>query len=181
MKGPLPPLIDSHCHLTEPIYSGKEEEYLDRAYQAGVKGVVSVGIDIETSRKAIEQAERFPDVYATIGLHPHNASTIDVKALDELGELVSHEKVVAVGETGLDYHYDLSPRDLQRKAFAAQVILARKAHRPLVVHSREAVGDCLEVIAGYGGGEVKGVFHCFSGTESEAFDILKLGFYLSFA
>jgi len=181
MKVDFPPLIDSHCHLTEPVFATNVREYLHRAEAAGVQAVISVGIDAGTSAAAVEQAEKYPGVYATAGLHPHEASRFDDKTLDILNDLAEHEKVVAIGETGLDYHYEFSPRKSQKSVFAAQVDLAREKNLPLVVHSREAVQDCIGIIREHGKGRVFGVFHCFTGTEEEALEIMDLDFYISFA
>jgi len=181
MKAELPPLIDSHCHLTDPVHSNNVEEFLQRAEEAGVQAVISVGIDTGTSRTAMEQAEMHPGVYATAGLHPHEAGRFDETTLETLRSLADHKKVIAIGEIGLDYHYDFSPREVQKMVFAAQIVLAREKHLPLVVHSRNAVGDCIGIILEHGKGDACGVFHCFTGTEEEALAIMDLGFYLSFA
>jgi TatD DNase family protein len=181
MKVDSPLLIDSHCHLTEPVFAKNVRDYLQRAEESGVQAVISVGIDTGTSAAAVEQAEKFHGVYATAGLHPHEADRYDEKTLGIISDLTEHEKVVAIGETGLDYHYEFSPRKTQKSVFATQVVLAREKHLPLVVHSREAVRDAIGIIREYGKGRVYGVFHCFTGTEEEALEIMDLGFYISFA
>ncbi len=181
MKDDLPPLIDSHCHLTESALSTNVDGCLERARAAGVHFIVSVGVEPDTSRETINQAESYPDVYATVGLHPHEASGFSDRVVKNLRGMAEHPRVVAIGETGLDYHYEFSPKEQQKEAFAAQVVLAREMGLPLVVHSREAVEDCIEIIGRYGEGTVCGVFHCFGGPASMISEILELGFYLSFA
>jgi TatD DNase family protein len=180
-KDQLPPLIDSHCHLTENVLSDDIENCLIRVREAGLCAVISVGIDPDSSRRAVKQAESYPEIYATVGLHPHDASSFSEKAMEIFERMTEHPKVVAIGETGLDYHYEFSPRENQKEAFANHVLLAREKGLPLVVHSRDAVADCIEIVRKYGKSIVYGVFHCFSGTESEAKEIMELGFYLSFA
>ena len=128
-------LIDSHCHLemlSDPAGA------VEQAREAGVETIVSIGIDVASAKLAIGLAERFEGVYATVALHPHDAGTWDDALLGELEELAAHPRVVAVGECGLDFYRDLSPRDAQRRAFSAQIALARRVGLPLVVHVREA-------------------------------------------
>jgi TatD DNase family protein len=181
MTGGIPPLLDSHCHLTEAVYSGREEVYLKRARDAGVRWIVSVGTDLDTSRRAVEQAARYGNVFATAGIHPHEAKHWSRDSLGALRELCTEWRVVAVGEAGLDYHYEFSPRELQREVFGEQVELAVLLGLPLVIHTREAVEDAIDIVRERGGGKARGVFHCFSGTASQAQEIVGLGFSLSFA
>jgi TatD DNase family protein len=151
-------LIDSHCHLEMLDDPGL---VLEQAREAGVEAVVSIGIDVATSRLAIGLAERFADVYATVALHPHDADSLDEALLGELEALTAHPRVVAVGECGLDFYRELSPRDAQRRAFSAQIGLARRARLPLVVHVREAGDEAMAQLAEEAA-DLTVVMHCFS-------------------
>ena len=165
---------DTHCHLQ---YDGIPEGALDRAAAAGVERIVCIGTDAEQSRLAVDIASAEPGrVWATVGVHPHEAS----QGLDGLLPLLDAPRVVGVGECGLDYHYDHSPRDVQRAAFAAQIALARVHDLALVVHTREAWDDTFALLQTEGVPE-RVVFHCFSGGPDEARAALQLGAYLSFS
>lgn len=165
---------DSHCHLQ---YEGIPPEAVDEAEAAGVGRVVCVGTDAEQSAKAIEVARANPGrVWATAGLHPHDAT----KGVDGIVGLLDATEVVAIGECGLDYHYDHSPRSVQRDVFAAQVALARAHRLALVVHTREAWDDTFAVLGAEGVPE-RTILHCFSGGPDEARRVLDLGAYLSFS
>jgi TatD DNase family protein len=177
--------IDSHCHLQwEPDRPGTgpadPDGDLARAAEAGVVCVVCVGTDLATSRAAVELATRHANVYATVGLHPHDASRLD----DEWPELVAlartSPRVVAIGEAGFDLHYEHSPRDAQERAFAAQIELARELDRALVIHTREAWDATFRVLDEIGV-PPRTVFHCFTGGEVEARRALGIGAYLSFS
>ena len=136
-------LIDTHCHLEMLRHT---EASLDEAWDVGLEAVVTIGIDPETSRQAVELARRHERVYATVGLHPHDATRLDDELLDKLAALAGEPEVVAVGECGLDVYRDLSPRDAQRAAFSAQIELARRTGLPLVVHVREAGDEALDIL-----------------------------------
>lgn len=174
-------LIDSHAHLDDRRYDPDREQMLQRAREAGVEGFVTIGCDLATSRAAVELADRYPSVYATVGVHPHEVRHIQDGWYDELRALARHPKVVAYGEIGLDYHYDHSPRDIQRARFREQAALARELGLPIVVHTREAQEDTLAILNEERASEPGGVFHCFSGDAGLARDALALGFYLSFS
>jgi TatD DNase family protein len=169
-------LIDSHCHLEMLDDAGWAVE---QARVAGVGTVVSIGIDAASSRLAVGFAERLEGVYATVGLHPHDASRLDDALLGELEELAAHRRVVAVGECGLDFYRDLSPRDAQRRAFSAQIELARRAGLPLVVHVREAGDEAMAQLAAEAG-DLTVVMHCFSLPEYVD-ECNARGYYASFA
>jgi len=156
------PLVDSHCHL-EMIESGVEAAVAGAA-AAGVGTIVSIGIDVPSSQLAVGLARRLPGVYATVGLHPHDATACNGRLLGELERLAREPKVVAVGECGLDYYRDLAPRDDQRRAFIAQMGLARSLGRTLVVHTREASADTFRLLDEFGAG-LRVVMHCFSAPE----------------
>jgi TatD DNase family protein len=181
---PPPAFVDTHCHLDRQYFPDGPEGVLDRARAVGVDGfvVVGVGRDLEPARAAVALAGRMPDrVAAAVGIHPHDAVTWSEVAHAELARLACDPSVVAVGEIGLDYHYDHSPRDVQRKVFARLVGLARQMRKPIVVHTREAPADTLEVLAAEGARDVGGVIHCFSEDRPFAERALDLGFDVSFS
>ncbi len=152
---------------------------MEQAREAGVETIVSIGIDVASSKLAIGFAERFDGVYATVGLHPHDAGSLDDALLGELEELAAHPRVVAVGECGLDFYRDLSPRDAQRRAFSAQIELARRVGLPLVVHVREAGEEAMAQLADEAGG-LTVVMHCFS-LPQYVDECNARGYYASFA
>ncbi|HSL96699.1 MAG TPA: TatD family hydrolase [Thermoleophilia bacterium] len=169
-------LIDTHCHLEMLRHT---EASLDEAWDAGLEAVLTIGIDRETSRQAVELARRHERVYATVGLHPHDATRLDDELLRELETLAAEPKVVAVGECGLDFYRDLAPRDAQRTAFSAQIELARRAGLPLVVHVREAGDEALDIL-GREAGDLTVVMHCFSLPDAVELCVQR-GYYCSFA
>jgi TatD DNase family protein len=182
-------LVDSHCHLDAKYFppdgrTGGVAAVLERASAAGVKGFVVVGVDgdLAVARRAVEIArERPSSVGAAVGVHPHDASTLDDAAYAELDVLARDPVVVAVGEIGLDYHYDHSPRDVQRATFVRLIGLAREIGKPIVVHTRSAAEDTLAILEAEGARDVGGVIHCFSEDRPFATRALALGFYLSFS
>jgi len=176
-------LVDTHCHLDMDAFDPDREAVLDRAASCGVGRMVTVGTDEASSLKALELALRHAPrgVFATVGVHPHEASSVAEGLPGALGDLARHDRVVAVGETGLDFFYDHSPREVQKKVFAFHVAWALKVGKPLVVHVRDAFDEALEILKSEGAAEIGGVFHCFSGTWEQAVAALDLGFYLSFA
>ena len=166
--------VDSHCHLQ---YEGMAPDAVDGAVAAGVTRIVCIGTDAEESAKAVDAARANPArVWATVGLHPHDAS----HGVDGIVPLLDSPEVVAVGECGLDYHYDHSPREVQREAFAAQVALAHQRGLALVIHTREAWDDTFAILEAEGIPE-RTVFHCFTGGPDEARRVLDAGAYLSFS
>lgn len=156
-------LIDTHCHL-DAEYFPDPDAVLGRARAAGVGRfvVVGIGADLGSARHAVSLARRRDDVFAAVGVHPHDASTLDVATYDALLSLAREPEVVAIGEIGLDYHYDHSPRDVQRSTFARLVRLARVANKPILVHTREAATDTLAILDDEGARAVGGIIHCFS-------------------
>ncbi|HET9601242.1 MAG TPA: TatD family hydrolase [Acidimicrobiales bacterium] len=168
--------IDGHCHIDDDRIPGGTAAALQAARDAGVTGFITVGTDAERSAAAIAVAAEHDDVWATVGLHPHDA----VNGVETIVGLLDAPKVVAVGECGLDYHYDHSPRPVQRDAFAAQIALAHERTLPLVIHTREAWDDTFAVLGAEGVPEHT-VFHCFTGGPSEAERCLGLGALLSFS
>jgi TatD DNase family protein len=179
-------LIDTHVHLDSPRFDGDREAVLDRARQAGVGVVVNVGANLRTSRQAVDLADRHPMVYAAVGMHPHDAKELNGTALAELRQLAKHPKVVAVGEIGLDFYRDLSPRNVQRRAFKAQLAWAAKLGKPVIIHDRDAHDEILDTLTGWAAGLGNsplagrlGVLHTFSGDVAMATQAVELGFYIS--
>jgi TatD DNase family protein len=179
--------LDSHCHLTAERFDADRTEVIGRARRAGVASMVAIGsgYGTEGNQAAIELAHREPDVFATVGVHPHDASQFDTLVLDRLRAWLADERVVAVGECGLDYHYMNSDRDAQRRAFAAQVGLAREHAMPVSIHVRgddpDAYGEMLEIWLAEGHGELQGVLHCYTGSLAFAERALDAGFLVSFS
>jgi TatD DNase family protein len=169
-------LFDSHAHLQHEQFRKDRKRVIERALDAGVSIILNVGYDLESSGGAIKLAEQHEFMYASVGIHPHDSQDLDEAALNALEDMTSHEKVVAIGEIGLDYYRDLSPREAQRNAFERQLELASSVDLPVVVHVREAHGDAVEILKRWGGGD--GVMHCFSGSTEEANTLLGLGFKL---
>lgn len=177
-------LVDTHCHLDPQYFPRGPEEVLDRAREAGVSGfvVIGVGADLGPARGAVALARRIPErAGAAVGVHPHDAQSLDDAAYAELARLAAEPEVVAIGEIGLDYHYDHSPREVQRAAFARLVGLARATRKPIVIHTRNAPADTLDILEREGARDVRGVIHCFSEDRAFATKALDLGFDLSFS
>ena len=179
-------LIDSHCHIDGHEYDTDRDDVIARARDAGVRAMLNVGTGDPHSRafeRAVELAEQHREVYAAVGVHPHDAKLFDEGAEQRLTELARQSsRVVAWGEIGLDYHYDHSPRDVQRDVFRRQLRIARQLHLPVIIHSREADEDTVNILheemAGY---DRAGVLHCFGGSLQMAQSAIELGFFISFA
>jgi TatD DNase family protein len=176
-------LVDTHCHLDPQYFPAGPDEALARAEESGVGGFVVVGVggDLGPARAAVALAERRGRVFAAVGVHPHDATSWTPALHEELRGMIARPSVVAVGEIGLDYHYDHSPRDVQRAVFARLIGLAREANKPIVVHTREAPADTLATLEAEGARDVGGVIHCFSEDRAFAERALDLGFDLSFS
>jgi TatD DNase family protein len=175
-------LIDSHAHIQGKEYVGEVEAVISRAREAGVDTVIAVGGagDMSSNTEAIALATFHPNVYATVGMHPHDAKDVGEEELNSLKELASRPKVIAVGETGLDYYYNHSPHDVQRRVFTRFIHMAREMALPIVVHEREAAKEAADLLRSEGGGQLRGVIHCFTGNYDAARAYLDSGFYLSF-
>jgi TatD DNase family protein len=172
-------LVDSHCHLDDPKFDPDRDRVIERALAAGVEQMVAVGTgngppDLEAG---IRLAERYPFMYATVGIHPHDAAKATPESFARLRELARHPKVIAIGEIGLDFHYDFSPRPVQNSVFERQLEIAAELEKPVVIHTREAWAATLEMLAGWRGG---GIMHCFTGDAEAAREALDLGFHLGF-
>jgi len=180
-------LVDSHCHLQDPKFNADRDAVLNRARDAGVSTLVVVGYDIESSRRAVEMADSNENVYAAVGVHPHDARAVTPRDIDTLCRLADSSRVVAIGEIGLDYYRDLSPRDMQLNVFQQQLDLARSLRLPVVVHSRQADEETFAVLADYEREALPawpkdrplGVMHCFAGNLSLAFRYIEIGFVIS--
>ena len=173
-------LVDSHVHLDDSKFDADRDQTIQRALAAGVECMMAIGTgngppDLETG---IRFADRYPFIYATIGVHPHDASKAAPETFTNLRQLTAHPKVLAIGEIGLDYHYDLSPRDVQRAVFERQLEIAAAASKPIVIHTREAWDDTLAILRSHWQGG--GIMHCFTGDARQARQALDLGFHLSF-
>ena len=173
-------LFDSHCHLTDERLAADADAVIERARTAGLVGMVTIASSLDDARAAIALAEAHPDVWATAGVHPHEAARVERATLGALHDLLGHERVVAVGETGLDYHYDNSPRAVQRRVFDAQLGIAAEHALPVVVHARDADDDVVAAIR-QAEGAVIGVLHCFSSGAALLDAALEAGWFLSFA
>jgi TatD DNase family protein len=175
-------LIDSHAHIQGKEYAGETAAVIQRAAAAGVEQIIVVGGagDMSSNTAAVALAESCVSLYATVGMHPHDAKDVGEEELRGLKELAAYPKVIAVGETGLDYFYNHSPREVQRRVFAQFIRLAKETGLPLVVHERDAASEAIELLRSEGAGKIRGVIHCFTGDYEAARDYLDLGFYLSF-
>jgi TatD DNase family protein len=173
-------LIDTHCHLTFEPLAGDVAGVIERSRAAGVTGWVTVGTSLEDSRAAVELAALYEGMYATVGIHPHDAKSADSGTLEELKRLGLKEKVVAVGETGLDFHYNFSKPPEQTRVFEAHLEMARELNLPVVVHSRNAFDETMEILDRHGQGLRGVVFHCFSGSTQEVIQVLARGYHVSF-
>ncbi len=177
-------LVDTHAHLDDGRFSKDLEQVVKRAKDTGVSSIITVGCDNLTSKRSIELANTYDGVYATCGYHPHEAKLAGPGELRQIEKLASSEKVVAIGEIGLDYHYDHSPRDVQKHIFAQQLDMAIRIGLPVIVHDREAHGDTMDVLQKRFSGtniEYPGVLHCFSGSYEMALACIDMGFFISFA
>ncbi len=171
-------LVDSHAHLEMDEFDGDREAVIRRAQESGVDCIVTVGVNLEDSRKAVALAERYDTIYASVGVHPHDVKGIDETTYDLLRELSGSGKVVAYGEIGLDFFRNLSPKDLQIRRFGEQLELAAELGLPVIIHDREAHRETVEMLKGRKG-ERGGVIHCFSGDYDMAARCLDMGFYIS--
>ncbi|MGI8526135.1 MAG: TatD family hydrolase [Pseudolabrys sp.] len=174
-------LVDSHCHLDFPDFSSELDDVVARARAADIGRIVTISTRIKRHAQVLAVADRFADIYCSVGTHPHNAhEELDIGAR-QLAEIADHPKVVAIGEAGLDYHYDNSPRDAQEKGFRAHIEAARQTKLPLVIHSREADDDMARILEEESGkGAFPAVLHCFTGGRDLAMRALALGHYVSF-
>lgn len=174
-------LFDSHCHLDDERFDEDRDETIARVHQNGVARCVCVGSDLPSSRRCIALAETHDFIYAAAGVHPHEAKDAPDDYLDQLRALLRHPKVVALGEIGLDYYYDFSPRDVQQRVMNEQIDLALETDMPVIFHIRDAHGDMFDLLRARGKRLPAAVIHCCSASAEMVREYLKMGFYISFA
>ncbi len=174
-------LIDSHAHLDDQKFDRDRDIIIKNLKSNGIELVINIGADLQTSIASVSLAEKYENIYAAVGVHPHSASEVDDSTIEILKSFANREKVVAIGEIGLDYYYDNSPRDLQRKWFKEQINLAKQVDLPVVIHTREAAQETFDILKEAQDGSLRGVLHCYSGSVEMAIEYIKLGFYISFA
>lgn len=175
-------IFDSHAHYDDKRFDEDRFELIEKLNKDGISYILNAASDLESAKVGIMLAKKYDFIFAAAGIHPHNVENVDEQTLIELENLVnSCEKVVAIGEIGLDYYYDLSPREIQKKWFAEQINLARKVKLPIIIHNRESHEDIMEVVKTEKARDVGGVFHCYSGSVEMARDVLNNNFYISFA
>jgi len=173
-------LFDTHAHLDAPQFDEDREEMIARAREAGVELIVNIGFDRQTIPTTMELAEKYDFIYAAVGWHPVESIYMQEEDLGWIESLCSHPKVVAIGEIGLDYHWDTSPKDVQHKVFRQQIALAKKIKKPIIIHNRDAHADIIKILKEEGAAEVGGIMHCFSGSWEIAKQCLDMNFYISF-
>lgn len=172
-------LFDTHAHLDDERFDADRDEVIRQCKQDGIDLILNAGSNIETSVKAIALAGKYEFIYAAVGVHPHDASEMDEETAGVLAALAENKKVRAIGEIGLDYHYDLSPRDVQQRRFIEQIDLARQLKLPVIIHDRESHGDVMNIFKKTCIKEVGGVLHSFSGSAEMALECIKLGLHIS--
>jgi len=179
-------LIDTHCHLNFYKYNDDRDEVLERAREAGVNRVIIPAIDLETCQESLALADQYNNIYVAVGVHPNSTVNFDAETLAKVRDYAKHNKVVSIGEIGLDYHWDKSPKDIQRRAFEQQLELASELELPVIIHNREASDDTMDVLEAWANGlpdslqEHPGVMHSFSAPQDIADRALAIGFYLGF-
>ncbi len=173
-------LVDSHCHLDDKRFADDLDAVLDRAAAAGVTRILTIGTGDGPPEidRAVRLAERYPHVFSSVGVHPHDAAKVTPQTYDDLLALARHAKVIVFGEIGLDYHYDFSPREVQREVFIEELRIAKAANLPVTIHTREAWDDTMSILREHYSGP--GIMHCFTGDPAQAREALALGFHLSY-
>lgn len=172
-------LFDTHVHVNAEQFNEDLEEVIERAKEAGVNHMVVVGFDRPTIKRAMELVEAYDFMYAAVGWHPVDAIDMTEDDLQWIEELSSHPKVVAIGEMGLDYHWDKSPKDVQKEVFRKQIQLAKKVGLPIIIHNREATADIVNILKEEEASSVGGIMHCFSGSAETALECIEMNFYIS--
>lgn len=171
--------FDSHAHLDDRKFDKDQDQFIQRAKKEGIHFIVNPGINISSSEESIALAKKYDFIYAAVGVHPHDAKEVKEESYKQLEQLSKHPKVVAIGEIGLDYYRDLSPRAVQKEVFKRQMQLAEKVDLPIIVHDREAHGDTFSMLKKYFRKDTGGVLHSYSGSLEMAYQIIDLGLYLS--
>ncbi len=173
-------LFDTHAHYDDERFSNDRDEVIERAHKSGVKYILNASYDLKSSSESISLSDKYDFIYAAVGIHPHEVGSVDDSVISILEDYaLNNSKVVAIGEIGLDYYYDNSPRELQKYWFARQIRLARKLGLPIIVHNRDAHEDTLNIVREEKAGEVGGVFHCYSGSVEMAKELIKNNFYIA--
>jgi TatD DNase family protein len=170
-------LYDSHVHLDEACYDDDRQAVIQRAFDQGLSGMINIGSDMSSSARSIALAQQYPMIYCAVGIHPHEAEGTCEADYEQLCSWTAEPKVVAIGEIGLDYYYDHSPRPVQRAVFVRQLALARETHKPVIIHERDAHGDFMDILRCEGEG-LTGIVHCYSGSMEMAQELIQRGFYL---
>lgn len=174
-------IIDSHVHLDDRRFNRDRDLLIKSLEKNGVELAINIGADLKTSIASVSLAEKYDNIYAVVGVHPHSAKEVDSSTIEILKSFANREKVVAIGEIGLDFYRDNSPRDLQRKWFKEQIKLAKEVNLPVVIHSRDADQEVFDTLKEAQDGNLRGVMHCYSGSAELAMEFIKLGFYISLA
>lgn len=174
-------LFDSHCHLNDRKLAQDVDAVLERAHSAGVEHMAVIGCNLRDSLYAVHLAEKYPELVAAVGYHPSDSKELNEEIFTELSELAQTPVVRAIGEIGLDYFWDETPRDVQRKWFVRQIDLAKQLHKPIIIHDREAHGDLFNIVREENAGENGGIMHCFSGSWELAKEAIRRNFYISIA
>ncbi len=173
-------MIDSHAHLDDEKFNYDREGVLKGLYENQIAYVINPGSDLETSKSAVELSHEYDFIYSAVGVHPHEAEDFTEEIYEEIKKLAKEKKVVAIGEIGLDYYYDHSPREIQKEVFRKQLNLAKELNMPVIIHTRDAQGDTFDILNEFKG-EVTGVMHCYTGSVEMAEKYMKLGYYISIA
>jgi TatD DNase family protein len=170
-------LYDSHTHLDDERFDDDREEVIQRAFDQGIYGFINIGCDMSSSERSVALAQQYPTIYAAVGVHPHEAESVIEADYEQLALWTAQAKVVAIGEIGLDYYYDNSPRLVQQQVFIRQLAVARQTNMPVIIHARDAQGDLMRILRNEGRG-LTGIIHCYSGSLETARELVAQGFYL---
>jgi TatD DNase family protein len=173
-------IFDTHAHYDDEQFDIDREQVLERAYQSRVHYIINASSDMASSKRSISLSEKYPFIYAAVGVHPHYVKDMDEVVLEQIKILSNSDKIVAIGEIGLDYHYENSLKEIQKKWFKKQLRLAKSLGLPVIIHNREAHGDCLDIVKEEKAGDTGGVFHCYSGSVEMARELIDNNFYLAF-
>ncbi|MCH9030371.1 MAG: YchF/TatD family DNA exonuclease [Bacteroidetes bacterium] len=173
-------LIDTHAHLFYPNFEDDLEEVIQRAEEAGIDFILVPATDLQSAEKVIKRTEQYDMIYGAVGIHPHETKGWNSSLVEEIESLAGHNKIVAVGEIGLDYYYDYSPKEKQIEAFKSQIDLALKLDLPIIVHNRDSDEDMMEIIGSYCSSGLKAQFHCFNGSQKDAYELMHMGYMISF-
>lgn len=172
--------FDTHAHLTSERFDEDRDSLILSLPQKGIARVIDVACDVREADKTIELIEKYDFIYATVGMHPHEAAETEMHHIDEIQKYLRHEKMLALGEIGLDYYYDFAPREVQKKWFVMQLELAQELNVPVIFHVRDAFGDFMDILRAHKKG-LKGIMHCYSGSVESAYECMDMGLYISFA